>query len=325
MTTSSELAIVFSDAHVHKHKQFNENNRRLTNGIALIDKVFAFAHRNNIKYILFAGDMYDQMNIVATEASTAILSCFKTNFERYSDIHFIAISGNHDQAFKNLYDTPAETALRHLTIFDNFHLLDNEGRFKTSLGACIEGIPYYEYPEDFKKRLQEIGDDLPCRRILLTHQVIASGLPIEDHIEPVDPLFSPFDMIFNGHLHTPQEVTDKFVNVGSPMHRDASDTGQRKGIWVVDLLDPVSGLNFIDITSWFPQFIYKIQGSVLTDWDKEQYVVWVPEPIITKEDDRKIVEEFSTTVAPVDIIKSYCEAVCSKKELQAKLSYGLSL
>ena len=323
-TNNSELAIVFSDAHVHTHKQFNENNRRLKNGIALIDYVFGLAAKNNIKYILFPGDMYDLMNVVATEASIAVLQCFHRNTIQYPDITFIAISGNHDQATKNIIGGPAQTALDHLTIFPQFVLIDCD-TFVTEAGNTIHGIPYYEYPEDFGATLSVLKHPKEGNEFLLMHQVVASGLPIEDCIAFDDPLLSTFAMVFNGHLHQPKEVSNNFINVGSPMHRDAGDMGNRKGVWLVDLCNPQETLTFKDITDRFPQFILKQQGSELTDWEKEQYVKWYQEPIVVSVSEQKINENFSTNLSPKDILTNYCEAVCNKKELDAKLSYGLSL
>ena len=323
----SELAIVTSDIHIHKYKQFNQDNRRLNNGIAYLDYLFNFASVNAINYILLPGDLYNLMQIMATEAEDAIVMCLQKNFKRYPLIQIVAISGNHDQANKNLLDTPATSALQHLAIvFDNFYLLDNGRSFTTQNGNKIYGIPYYEYPEHFKKILSGLDDAIqrqsPSDKFyLLMHQVVASGLPIEDHIEPTDCLFNNFDMVFNGHIHDGGEITDRLINVGSPMHRDLGDLGKRKGFWVLDL-DDTNTVSFKDITDKFPQFIRKTEGSDLNEWESQQYVVWTPVVNTKTLKEREMLSNFRTDLAPETIIRNYALAAKLNEETT---NYALKL
>lgn len=322
-----ELAIVTSDIHIHKYKQFNENNRRLKNGIAYLDHIFNFAGINKIKYILLPGDLYNLMQIISTEAEDAIVACLKKNFKKYPDILIVAISGNHDQATKNLIDQAEVNALQHLaTVFDNFILLNSHySAFKTDHGNYIFGISYYEHPEHFRKALETMPVTLESmeypRAYLLMHQVVASGLPIEDHIQPDDPLFNDFEMVFNGHIHDGGEITDKFINVGSPMHRDLGDLGKKKGYWVVDLDDPNS-IGFKDITDKFPQFIRKEGGTELTEWERQQYVVWSPRTLPATLKEKEMLTNFRTDLSPETIIRNY--AITAKLDEEA-LNYGLKL
>lgn len=322
-----ELAIVTSDIHIHKYKQFNENNRRLKNGIAYLDHLFSFANVNAIKYILLPGDLYNLMQIISTEAEDAIVACLKKNFKKYPDILIVAISGNHDQATKNLIDQAEVSALQHLaTVFDNFILLNSHyPTFKTDHGNYIFGISYYEHPEHFRKALEPMSSTLDAmehpRAYLLMHQVVASGLPIEDHIQPDDPLFNDFEMVFNGHIHDGGEITDKFINVGSPMHRDLGDLGKKKGYWVVDLDDPNS-IGFKNITDKFPQFIRKEEGTELTEWEKQQYVVWAPRMLPTTLKEKEMLTNFRTDLLPETIVRNY--AIAAKLDEEA-LNYGLKL
>lgn len=335
----SELAIVFSDLHVHPYKGFNENERRLKNCIDFIDYIYKLADKNHIDYILMPGDLHNLMQIVSVKAVNAVITCMHRNFHTFPNIKIIAISGNHDMAVKNIIGTPIESVLQHLNeIFpQNFILLDNVYSFITTEGNIIQGIAYYEYPEHFIKKLKlvneklkekepETGDTLKeitgGKLILLTHQNIASGLPIEDTIEPDDPLFEPFDMVFNGHIHHGQEITDKFINVGSPMHRDAGDIGKKKGFWVVDLCDPVGTISFKDITDRYPQFIQIDEGKELTDWESQQYVIRVPMLSAETPEDIAVVENFKTNLQPAAIMQNYCESLKVDKDT---LEYGLKL
>lgn len=323
-----EKALIFSDLHVHNYKQFNEDGRRLKNGIAFLDYIFKLAKANGIKIILMPGDLFNNMQIMATKAVNAVAACLKMNFDQYPDVTLIAISGNHDDAEKNLLDNPSESALDYLDyVFPNFILLDHHPHtFHTDGGTTIRGLRYYEHSEHFRTALEEAGKEKNKKNtILMMHQIVGSGLPIEDDIEPTDPLFDSFSLVLNGHIHNCEQLTDKFINVGSPMHRDAGDIGKQKGFWIVDLDDPIETISFKDITSKYPNFVHKTQGEELTEEDKNNYVIWIPASIADSVKDQKLAEKFSTNLAPAEILKNYCAEVLPKEELKDKLNYGISL
>jgi DNA repair exonuclease SbcCD nuclease subunit len=327
-----EKALIFSDLHVHDYKQHNEGGRRLKNGIAFLNYMFQLAHKNSIRYILMPGDLFNNMTQVATKAMNAIIICFQENLMIYPELQIIAVSGNHDQATKSLIDDWGESALGSLaSIFPrNFFLLDDYENdvLETDNGNCIRGIPYLEHPEHFRKALTVVSEGTQARTgktLLLMHQMVASGFADKDDIQPDDSLFAKFHMVLNGHIHTNEQVTDKFINVGSPMHRDRDDMGKTKGFWVVDLDDPVNTISFKDITTKFPQFIHKTVGEELTDWEKEQYVIWIPQTIQDDVKDAQLAKNFNTSLAPAVIMENYCNEVLPESEREEKLSYGVSL
>lgn len=324
-----EKALIFSDIHIHFYKQFNENGRRMQSGIAFINYLFKLADANGISYILFAGDLHNNMQIIATKVVKALAACFQANFTAYPNIKFICISGNHDFADKNLIDAPGDSAMDYLAaVFENFILLQHYSQYHTLRGNVITGVPYYNYPEHFRKAL-ELAGNVACSPgsnvFLLMHQSVASGLPIDDDIMCTDTLFNPFTMVFNGHIHTNKQVADFFINVGSPMHRDAGDVGQRRGFWIVDLDEPLETISFMDITDKYPQFIHKFVGEELSEWEQQQYVIWVQNPKMENSKDQEITEKFNTSLAPKAILENYCREVLSKDEFKEKLAYGLTL
>jgi DNA repair exonuclease SbcCD nuclease subunit len=324
----AELALITSDLHLHPYKNFNEGDRRLKNGIDYLNYIFRVANKEGIKYIVIPGDIFNNMQIIATKVVNAVDACLKENFDKYSEITIIAISGNHDQCTKNLLDQPAESALEHLAvIFDRFILLDKAPHtFFTEVKNTIVGINYYEHAEHFIKILEEVGKNrMPGKVHLLTHQSIGSGLPIEDALAPEDPLFAPFDFVYNGHIHNGSMLTDKFVNVGSPMHRDAGDIGKEKGCWIVDLDDPINTISFVDITKKYPQFIYKFQGEELTEEESKQYVIWVQPPTKESAKDAEVAKKFNTSLAPAEILTNFAKEVLPEDEVNEKLTYVMTL
>jgi DNA repair exonuclease SbcCD nuclease subunit len=322
-----EKAIVFSDLHVHNYRQFNEGGRRLKNGIAFLDYIFKLADANNIRLIIMPGDLHNLMQIVSVKAVNAVVKCLKKNFDLYPQVIIVSVSGNHDYSEVNLLDKPAESALEHLAeVFPRFILLDYNYLYNTKGGSTILGIPYYEHKEHFISRLSsvEIQDTFSSKVFLLIHQTIGSGLPIEDTIEPTDPLFDNFSLVLNGHIHNNEQLTDKFINIGSPISRDAGDIGKQKGFWIVDLDNPVETIAFKDITDKFPQFIHKTQGEELTEWESQQYVIWIPAPVADSVKDAKLAENFSASLTPSTILQNYCNEVVPDKA-QEYLEYGLKL
>jgi DNA repair exonuclease SbcCD nuclease subunit len=324
-------ALIFSDLHVHLYKQFNENGRRLKNGIAFLNYIFKLADANQIEYLLMPGDLFNNMQIISTKVVNAVTTCLSENFEQYPNIKIIAISGNHDEAEINLIDKPAESALDYLAeILPNFDLLEftDTDDYITSGGTRIRGISYLEHKEHFREALTIVGSKVDPNRtnlILMMHQIVGSGLPIEDDIQPDDPLFDPFTLILNGHIHNGEQLTDKFINVGSPQARDAGDIGKNKGFWIVDLDDPVNTISFKDITDKYPQFIHVEQGKELTDWESEQYVIFQPKPTTDTVKEKELSDKFSTSLAPVTILENYCQEVLPSEEVKEKLEYGLKL
>jgi DNA repair exonuclease SbcCD nuclease subunit len=172
---------------------------------------------------------------------------------------------------------------------------------------------------------EEVEQIIIPYNILLMHQIVGSGLPIEDDIEPTDPLFDKFDLVLNGHIHHGEQLTDKFINVGSPMARDRGDIGKAKGFWIVDLDDPQATIAFKDISDKYPKFVEKTIGDELTEEDKKNYIVWVPAPIADNVKDAEVSKKFSTNLAPAEIVENYCKEVLSTEEVKDKLAYGLTL
>jgi DNA repair exonuclease SbcCD nuclease subunit len=322
----SEKVIVTSDIHIHTYKQFNEDGRRLKNGIAYLDYLFKLAHANKIKYILMSGDLTNNMQIIATKVINAIMACLWRNFTQMKyDVKIIAISGNHDFADKNLYDTPGESALQAFAeVFPHDFILIDNNWFDTEGGNRIQGIPYYDHAEHFKQALSK-SKKRDQNSFLLMHQSVASGLPIDDDIMCTDTLFDPFTMVFNGHIHENKQVADFFINVGSPMHRDANDAGKEKGFWIVDLDEPLETITFMETTKKFPQFIHKFMGEELNEWEKQQYVMWVQNPAMAQTKDHQIAEKFNTSLKPKELMANFCKEVLPKEEYKAKLEFGLTL
>lgn len=213
--------IVLSDLHIHNYaKKIADEESRLNNCLDVLVKAFAEANSKD-KIILFSGDLYDQEKQIPTEVINKTVLVFRNLFSWYSEVKFIAISGNHDHATKNTLDHKAISALEHLNyVFTNFILLDN-----TSIiieGQEIVGVPYYKHKEHFQDAISKINN--PSDKILLMHQTNIAGVIPGDFSTPD---VAKFKFVFNGHIHKHERLSQNVVNVGSPLYRDHGDKGDK--------------------------------------------------------------------------------------------------
>ena len=315
-------AIVFSDLHVHDYKQFNPDQIRAQRAADMIEYVFKLADKNDIYQIWFAGDMGDQFANISVIAMNALLIAFQKCFTEYPNIEFIAIPGNHDFATKNTYSIPGISVMDAFEVrpngglFPSFVLL-HPGSYSHEAGFTIVGVPYFEDPDNFWKTLEENVNRVQYKdnMYLLMHQMIwPENDFIQDDINWMDDRFKQFKWVLNGHVHHPS-MWGNFINVGSPMHRDASDIDGKKGIW---LLDTDSGElpAFWDTTDKNPQYIRRPYGYKIDEWMSQQYIVWYhPEDKQKKKEDTFDASKFNTQkVGPMEILDNFLDVNEEKLE-----------
>lgn len=308
--------LVFSDLHVHDYKMFNADQTRAQKAADMIEYVFKLAEKNDIEQIWFTGDMGDQFANVSVIAMNAILMAFERCFREYPNIEFIAIPGNHDFATHSTFSIPGITVMDAFErgpnggLFSNFILLHN-GIYSHEAGFSVIGIPYYEDPDNFWRALDDNMNRVqyPDNMYLMMHQMIwPENSFIPDDVNWEDDRFEKFQWVLNGHVHHPS-MWSNFINVGSPLHRDASDVDGDKGLWLLDTAgDKLPA--FWDTTDKNPQYIRRPYGHKLEDWEKEQYVVWF-HPEDTKKKKKKTFDssKFNTQkVGPTEIMNNFLDA-----------------
>jgi DNA repair exonuclease SbcCD nuclease subunit len=299
---------VFSDLHVHNYKNFDSNGSRLDNCLNVLDDVFKFSEKNKIKYILFCGDIVDQQQAVPTVAGNALVLRLSELFSQYENIVMLAISGNHDQASKSLFKNEGESYLKLLSFVfpERFILVDNKSVVLDDNDGAINilGLPYYSHPEHYTLALKEITEQVKTgmKSVLLIHQTPTGlgnpNIPTDTDVN--DPIYDAYNLILCGHIHQPQDILNKFVVVGSPLHRDLGDEGDEKGFWVFDTVDPADTLTFISRKGRYPEF----KRSTIDDGSGD-YII----PIIEIEDNSSAeaaeMEKFSTTLSAAELMENY--------------------
>jgi DNA repair exonuclease SbcCD nuclease subunit len=327
-------AVVFSDLHIHNYKAFNDgNNNRLENCLRVLNMVFNYADAKNIDTIIFCGDLYDRQQALPTEVVNETVARLKKLFQKFPRITFYAISGNHDHATRNLLGRPAVTALKHLDdMFERFVLLDYKGVCITDvngeIAAEVTGLPYFENPEDFDAMIPtphkyELSNP---KRILLCHQTPKGLLPemVAYDIDPEHYRIQAFDFVLCGHIHKGGRLTDKWLSLCSPLHRDKGDEGQQRGFYTIDLTDPANTVKFISTNPKLPQYL-----TVDTEEELEQargaghYVTLRTITSQFRTEEATAPERFTTDLTPQQLLTNFWEE--QGGEDRALLEEGLKL
>ena len=279
-------AIYFTDPHCDDYKAFSKGRDRLEDTLRVLDDVFALARKKQSNTILLGGDLYNTVTFIYTTVVDAVIDRLDKLFKKYPEITIYAITGNHDFATKNLLHKPTKSALRHLTVAfpGRFVLIDNERVELDGNDVIICGIPNYEFPEHYQAKLQEMSEWATGYKrcaskasiTLLIHQK-PSGNPnpnVRIDTDVYDPLYDPFDMVLCGDIHHPKIIRDKFILGGNPLHKDLKDEGEEKGVWSLDLTDPVNTLKFHSRKGRYPEF-KRVTSSESTN-DPDNFIIVEP-------------------------------------------------
>ena len=320
--------IVCSDIHAHKYRAFNQDNRRLNNIISLIEDLYDAADGDD-GYVLFCGDLFNNMQLIHTEVIDRVTEVFQKCTKKHPKVKWIMISGNHDYATKNFIEKPAISAVNALArVSDNVLVIDN-GRYSGD-DFVVHGVSYYDNPEHFKLALADVSKAAAKGQsgkshYLLMHQTVGFADLVPDDIDPRDPLFDPFDLVFNGHIHAHSVVNAKFINVGSPLHRDAGDIGKEKGVL---LLDAKSG-KFVRIVLDYPVYRKLDEGEEIPEEWKDDYIVWMPKQIEVTIEEQEIAEKFDhNRVSRDELLSNYIKLKLdpeNPKQAKRIISYGKKL
>lgn len=318
------LALYFTDVHVHNYRNYDVNGSRLKNTLDVIERIFEFADANGIKYILFSGDLLEKQQVIPTIVQNELTALFKRLFETYEDIHFIAISGNHDQALSqsgkvslSALDTVKESrAVSGLysfsTIFDRFVLIDND---IIDLGDClVAGVPYYEHSQELNDAITSINERVVRKEkkaFLMIHQT-PSGLRGSYGNIPIDidcdsELFECYDRVFCGHIHAKHDLGKVLVG-GSPIQSNFGDSSERKGFYAYNLSNNKS--KFIDLTDDYPKFISINEGEVVDEaLEESSYVKVIPAIKAVTEEESERLEKYRVDNSAETLLRNYWEEV----------------
>jgi exonuclease SbcD len=229
---------------------------------AFLDQLYETARTESVDAILVAGDVYDRA-IPSLDAVRLFSHCL----EQLADLGIptVIISGNHDSAHRlGVGSKLLSRAGVHLVTdpgacADPVLLRDQNGP------VAVYGIPYLEpsmvhaslnaegisHQAVLTAAMARIRSDLATRpegtrSVVLAHAFITGSAPVETSLSERDvsvggvahagaAVFDGITYTALGHLHRPQQVTDRIHYSGSPLAYSFSETDHTKSMTLVDL------------------------------------------------------------------------------------------
>jgi DNA repair exonuclease SbcCD nuclease subunit len=270
--------IVISDLHAHSFRDFDLNGSRLAKCMEVIIKTFRLAHTEGIENVLFCGDLTDQQNTVSIKVTLALMETFAQCFEKYPNVHWWAISGNHDLGQKSTIAVASKlvsTVRAMAAAFPNFHCMDMQCEQVGEIS--LAGIPYLDSPEDYNEALNKMLQtcDPESRNVLMIHQTpLVPNAKFAHDTDPADRRYYNFSKVFCGHIHQRRDLTLGFAVVGNPIQIYADDGGWEvdNGVLIWDCYSDTT--TFVAFN--FPKFIKLAEGDEDTEKYQGHYIVTVP-------------------------------------------------
>lgn len=226
----------------------------------ILKQIIEIAKENKIDAILLAGDIYDRS--IPSEAAVNLLDEFLTEVSDLKIAVFM-ISGNHDsddrlqfgsQFFekKQVYiEAKFRKKIRKVTLQDaygpiHFHLLPFVKASQVKQAYPDEKIESYE--EAFRVLLSHCDINTSERNVMIAHQFVAGkgtdpalagsegiGTQSVGTVEKIGyDVFSAYDYVALGHIHSPQQVGRAQVRyAGSMLKYSLSEVHNKKSVPIV--------------------------------------------------------------------------------------------
>ncbi len=232
------IALTVSDIHLHEWKQFNQGNRRLINGLDVINKLVDIGDRKEVP-ILMPGDLFHNDTYLSNSLLSVVLPSLKVNFTRGNTIMY-GIDGNHDQCEQNGFDHISPSYFNTFSqIFKNmvcvnYKTLETKKFFLHGIPYITNNIGFEEYVNNIKlgkgkPNILMIHTDLPKAKDTNGRE-IGTALNIPNNLNK---LFGKFDLVVDGHIHKPQVMIKNVLLVGAPQQQRRTDRGNELGYWEI--------------------------------------------------------------------------------------------
>lgn len=257
--------LLFSDIHIHNHKKSYE---RLEDCIKAFEWVFDVARQNNIKSIIFGGDLLHERQKIDSCVYQSIYNVLKKN----QDFDLYLLLGNHDIWFNEKTDVsgvyPFES-LRGVRVIGKPETIQIED-------SLWDFLPFTHDPVESlsKFNLKNIDKRFLVGHISIDGAVLNSGGQISDVIVEHDgemvkvseQLFANYKYSFFGHYHKAQKLGKNVEYIGSPLELSFGESGEEKHLIVFDT--NTSKKEYV-VNNFSPKHIYVYQDEI-NDIKKEE-------------------------------------------------------
>lgn len=232
MKIKSKKIGLFSDIHLGLAQDSKQWHDISLNFAKWASKQF---HEKGIKQILIPGDIFHNRS----EIGVNTLAVAKEFFDSFKEFEIFISTGNHCCFFKN------NSTVNSISILDgwnNIKIFDKDPVILTYKNKKISMIPWgIDY------------DQIPKTDICIGHFEISSfymnSYKVCEHGMESKQLFKKAPLIISGHFHKKDDRKydkGRIVYLGSPFQHNFGDTGDARGIYVLDLEN--NELEFIENT-----------------------------------------------------------------------------
>jgi DNA repair exonuclease SbcCD nuclease subunit len=195
-----------------------------------VTNIIEECQKRRVNEIVFAGDLCHNKSIIHTSAQDVMLNIFQD--EKYKDLRFYVIDGNHDLSAKG---NESVSALRSLETIDNVRWISHQS--KGELGHGMDNVlfvPYYPGMKEYITKSTTKADIL-ISHFGLNEGMLSSGISIQSSIKASN--LKKFKLVVLGHYHLPQHMVYGKTNIyytGSPIQLDWGEKNEEKRFLIID-------------------------------------------------------------------------------------------
>lgn len=236
---------------LHLGKRLNEFSL-LADQKYILSQILSIAKEIFADGVIISGDVYDK-SVPSLEA-VELFDSFLVELSK-ANLKTFVISGNHDSPERLAF---GEKLIQKSGIFispsfsgkiEPITLTDDYGKINFYLLPFIKPAHVKRFfSEDFssyttalKKVIDGMEIDQRERNLLITHQFVTGAVRSESEeitvggTDNVDAeVFTPFDYVALGHIHKPQNVSEKIRYCGTPLKYSFSELNHQKSVTVIE-------------------------------------------------------------------------------------------
>lgn len=310
--------IAFSDLHLNQwNLSYEYSGDRLRDGINALNTIIDKARQHKVP-MLFSGDFCHRPKSLDSEVIEAISMV-------YLGQKVIGIDGNHDQRKTNTHKNPSPGYFSFISRMKESMYCVNY-TFMHYDGTLIHGIPYMKHNVGFKTYLRRAHQTRlkhpQYKHVLLIHTdlpgVVTENGMVMEKVENIKSLkvFKGFDLVLCGHIHKPQILSSKIINVGAPYQQNIGEMGQERGYW--EIYEDFT-CQFIPLTN-IPT--YKRYNPKKGPGDLSKHI-WVPHIEAAAEVGGEVLSKFDIKQSRKSIADYYLKVNEQKSKRKRKLLISL--
>lgn len=227
--------LLFADLHLHPHKKSIE---RLNDCLSALEWVFQTAKDNNVKQIIFCGDLFHDRQKIDILTYHRTFELFEKHVPDMLSVYLLI--GNHDLWHLDKWDVSSVFPLQSIkgvTVIDNPCTIDVGG-------FPISFLPYTTNPlQDLEKVKNKHNIKILCGHLAINGALLNTfhGTRAEVNIEhdggmqTIDKnIFDKWHSVFLGHYHAAQSISDNTEYIGSPLQLSFGEAFQKKHVLIFD-------------------------------------------------------------------------------------------